>query len=525
MLDLVVFYSRNLAVPARRDVDDPQVLAGKQQFYAAGCTACHRPKYVTRRLPDQPEQSFQLIWPYTDLLLHDMGNGLADNRPEGDADGREWRTPPLWGIGLTELVSGHTQFLHDGRARNLLEAILWHGGEAEAAKQRVVAMPTADREALLRFLGSLKSVRRRSPMWLRALSLMFAIFAGSAWAAPVPDASYRDLNATLMDRYLLPRYGALALAADGFAEATQGLCQAPGEMTLQAARSAYHATMDAWMAVQHLRFGPIELFMRGYRMYFWPESRSRVDDSVRQLLAEHPDGKFTMASFSRTSVAVQGLPAAEQLLFVGGERLDGTSEGKARCRLLLAISANLVEIGQGLVTDWTGGQDPFRTVAMQPGPENVYFETPRDVTLAFFKGLHNGLQLIADLRLKPVMGASIPQAQPRLAESTASARSLRNILVSLEGLQAMYVDGGVSAFVRAQPGRQDLDALLLRAFAMTIESAKSLPEPLAKAVTDAKARGAVELLYKRVLALKQIVRSDLADALDVAVGFNALDGD
>ncbi|MGE4219506.1 MAG: di-heme oxidoredictase family protein, partial [Alphaproteobacteria bacterium] len=125
MLDLVVFYSRNLGVPARRDVDDPQVLAGKRQFYAAGCPACHTPKYVTQRLPDRPEQSFQLIWPYTDMLLHDMGDGLADNRPEGDADGREWRTPPLWGIGLTELVSGHTQFLHDGRARNLLEAILW----------------------------------------------------------------------------------------------------------------------------------------------------------------------------------------------------------------------------------------------------------------------------------------------------------------------------------------------------------------------------------------------------------------
>ena len=91
-LDLVAFYSRNLAVPARRDVDDPQVLRGKQVFYESGCTACHMPKFVTHRLEDQPEQSFQLIWPYTDLLLHDMGEGLADNRPEARATGREWRT-------------------------------------------------------------------------------------------------------------------------------------------------------------------------------------------------------------------------------------------------------------------------------------------------------------------------------------------------------------------------------------------------------------------------------------------------
>ncbi|MEM6677174.1 MAG: di-heme oxidoredictase family protein [Pseudomonadota bacterium] len=154
-LDLVVFYSRNLAVPARRDIDDPQVLAGKRVFYETGCIACHVPKHVTHRLDGQPEQSFQLIWPYTDMLLHDMGEGLADNRPEGRATGREWRTPPLWGIGLTEAVSGHSYFLHDGRARSLLEAVLWHGGEAEAARDQVVAMPPADRAALIRFLESL----------------------------------------------------------------------------------------------------------------------------------------------------------------------------------------------------------------------------------------------------------------------------------------------------------------------------------------------------------------------------------
>lgn len=155
MLQLITFYSRNLAVPARRHLDDPEVLAGKKVFYESGCIACHRPKYVTRRDSIGEEQSFQLIWPYSDLLLHDMGEGLADDRPEALADGREWRTAPLWGIGLTEAVNGHTRFLHDGRARNLLEAVLWHGGEAEAAKQKVIALPREQREALLAFLRSL----------------------------------------------------------------------------------------------------------------------------------------------------------------------------------------------------------------------------------------------------------------------------------------------------------------------------------------------------------------------------------
>ena len=155
MFGLLVFYSRNLAVPARRDIGDPRVLAGKRLFYRSGCTSCHTPKFVTRRDSIGEEQSFQLIWPYSDLLLHDMGDGLADGRSEGVANGREWRTAPLWGIGLTRTVSGHTFFLHDGRARNLLEAILWHGGEAEPARQRVVAMTGSERAALLAFLNSL----------------------------------------------------------------------------------------------------------------------------------------------------------------------------------------------------------------------------------------------------------------------------------------------------------------------------------------------------------------------------------
>ncbi len=155
VLDLVTFYSQDLGVPQRRRAGDPTVLAGKAAFYGAGCASCHVPKFVTSRAGDNPALRFQLIWPYSDFLLHDMGEGLADHRPEGQADGFEWRTAPLWGIGLTETVSGHTEFLHDGRARNLTEVILWHGGEAQAARDAFAAMPQPEREALLKFVESL----------------------------------------------------------------------------------------------------------------------------------------------------------------------------------------------------------------------------------------------------------------------------------------------------------------------------------------------------------------------------------
>ncbi|EKF60423.1 hypothetical protein QWE_05138 [Agrobacterium albertimagni AOL15] len=155
VLELVTFYAKNLAVPKRRDVDDAQVLRGKEIFYASDCIACHRPKFVTSRKAENKAQAFQLIWPYSDFLLHDMGEGLADGQAVGDATGREWRTPPLWGIGLTQVVSGHSFFLHDGRARNLTEAILWHGGEAEAARKAFAAANPEDRKALITFLESL----------------------------------------------------------------------------------------------------------------------------------------------------------------------------------------------------------------------------------------------------------------------------------------------------------------------------------------------------------------------------------
>ncbi|MCX2544652.1 di-heme oxidoredictase family protein [Pseudomonas sp. COW5] len=155
ILRLVLFYTRNLAVPARRGVNDAQVLAGKNLFFQAGCQSCHTPKYTTAANAAEPELANQVIRPYSDLLLHDMGEGLADNRSEFQASGRDWRTPPLWGIGLTQAVSGHTQFLHDGRARNLLEAVLWHGGEARAAQQQVLSFNAEQRAALLAFLNSL----------------------------------------------------------------------------------------------------------------------------------------------------------------------------------------------------------------------------------------------------------------------------------------------------------------------------------------------------------------------------------
>ena len=155
LLSSTVTYAHLLAVPARRRWTDEMVRRGKEIFATLGCQGCHVSKLTTGDVPSFPELSKQTIRSYTDLLLHDMGAELADGRPDFEATGTEWRTPPLWGIGLVQTVNRHTRFLHDGRARSLLEAVLWHSGEADRSRAAFKTLAKADRDAVLSFLESL----------------------------------------------------------------------------------------------------------------------------------------------------------------------------------------------------------------------------------------------------------------------------------------------------------------------------------------------------------------------------------
>lgn len=153
-VDQVVLYCKTLAVPAPRNITNSNVKEGARLFENLQCAKCHIPKQMTGSSPISA-LAYQTFFPYTDLLLHDMGEDLADNRPDFLATGREWKTRPLWGIGLTGLINGHTTFLHDGRAKNLTEAILWHGGEAQQAKEKFKQLSLEKRNMLLAFLNSL----------------------------------------------------------------------------------------------------------------------------------------------------------------------------------------------------------------------------------------------------------------------------------------------------------------------------------------------------------------------------------
>lgn len=155
LLVLVTDFVRNTGVVKSRKVSHTKDHRGRSLFYDLGCALCHRPSYITKESSAYPHLSNQTIWPYSDLLVHDMGVELDDGRDEYVVSGSEWRTPPLWGVGLSRKVNGSAHLLHDGRARNVEEAILWHGGEGLGAKNKYTQLEKTDRQLLIEFVESI----------------------------------------------------------------------------------------------------------------------------------------------------------------------------------------------------------------------------------------------------------------------------------------------------------------------------------------------------------------------------------
>ena len=352
--------------------------------------------------------------------------------------------------------------------------------------------------------------------------------------ARIASEAYQRVNESLVRHHVLPRYRRFAQAAAHLHEAVLPLCASPASSALERAREAFHAAMDAFMAMQHLQFGPLEQKLRAHRLYFWPQARGKVGEAIAELHAEGDHGVLSPERFSGASVAVQGLPAAEHLLFSRSEAMmPGDVAGRAECRVLEAVSRNLERIAGEAEHEWTvvgvaGTSVPYAALMLEPGPDNADFPAPKEATLLLFSALHNQLELIADVKVTLVIGDSPATVRPALAESRASGRSTRNIVINLEALQALYVGEsgpGLGDLVADFEEDAQLDPLMRKAFRLTLDTARSIEVSLEAAAADPESRPWAEKLSLQVRALREIVRTRVATALDLAVGFNALDGD
>ncbi len=357
-------------------------------------------------------------------------------------------------------------------------------------------------------------------------SMMLGVPAASG-AAPDPAAVAKSL----VENYVLPRHRELAAATASFEAAAREFCAAPDEARLAALDAAFNGSADAWLAIESLQFGPIELLMRSPRMYFWPDPTGRAAQDVAEFVATGDPAQLGPEAFTGVTVSLQGLPAAEVALFDDDGRrqlLAGDEAGKRRCALLIAIAGNIAGIAADLEAGWISGDEPFVQVIATPGPGNSDFANQDEVTVAFLKAINHALRFAGDTRLKPVLGADIGAARPDRAEAWRSGRSLRNIVVELETAQALYLgtdDLGLRSLAEASAKDPGIAQLLVKAFRITVETARSIGAPLPKAVVDPSKRPQLQKLATQIQALRQLVGTRLAAALELSVGFNALDGD
>lgn len=354
-----------------------------------------------------------------------------------------------------------------------------------------------------------------------------ALSAMSAMPAAAADADrYRGLNRGIVGGHVVPGYEALAVSTEALRRDGTAFCETPDETSLEVLRGSYHRAMDDWMAIQHIRFGPVETLMRGFRIQFWPDKSNALGKQLNKLLAERDREALEPRRFRRASAALQGLPALERLLFDPGNDailLNGSDDAAFRCALIGAIGGNLAEIAGALVADWRDGDNAFAKTIDETGPDNAFFFDHREVSAKFFGAVTFAIQGVTREKLRRPLGKSLERAKPKRAESWRSARSLRNVSRNLEAAARIY--DALSVLLPEDDASAALDRGIRRRFDETLARLKRLRGPLSEAVVSAERRVEVEALAADLTALRNTLTGPFARRADLRVGFNSLDGD
>ncbi|MFN4277663.1 MAG: imelysin family protein [Ferrovibrio sp.] len=351
--------------------------------------------------------------------------------------------------------------------------------------------------------------------------VLLMVFHGPALA--LDGKTYEAINRAAVEGHVLPRYDALATATGKLEQASKAFCAMPAaERKVETLQQAYHDAADAWQDIQHVRFGPIDLFFRSQRFAFWPDPRNTIGKQMAELIAKHASGSMNADVLGRGSVAVQGLPALERMIFSeDAKKLQTGVDTAFRCGYVIAIAENLAGMARETQQEWRAPTKGFAAQMLKPGQgADARYRDAKEATLELFKSLYTAIELAADHKLARPLGASADDARPRLAESWRSERSLRNVQHNLTAATDLYV----TAFAPHIPDKS-LDEAIRAAFAQAHASAAALPMPLERAVQDAGTRKAAEKLAADTQALKSLVMQQLPEALQIPVGFNALDGD
>lgn len=345
--------------------------------------------------------------------------------------------------------------------------------------------------------------------------------AGSAQAAP----DYAAALAAAADGPIIASYQEFQGEANALEQSVKTLCAGPDSTMLDGVRTAFQATVDSWEKVQWVTYGPVEAFHRGQRVQFWPDKKNAGD---RQMLALLKDRKADAVDPNRVvfaSVAIQGLPAMEMLLFGDGQAdklLAGGDETALRCRLVSGIANNLSRISGELVHEWSK-PDGFTQILKNAGTGANPYTDPRQATSQMFNALHGQLSAIAEVKLAHPLGATAAEARPGRSENWRSKRSARNIDINLETMRGVFATSFVP--VMTADGKAAAADRFLAALTEAQTALRKLPAPMEVAMTEPEGWKQLATVKAKVKVAAQILESDVANALDLQVGFNALDGD
>jgi uncharacterized protein len=355
-------------------------------------------------------------------------------------------------------------------------------------------------------------------------SLVSRIALLASWlgviAAPAQAADFAAFNANYARDVVTPAFKALAGETAKLAEAADDFSAAPGQDGFAALRVAYESVSDAWMQAQFFRLGPLGAQQRAERFAYWPERRPIIDKQLSALLAKADPDSLAAEKFAQASVAVQGLPALERLLYGDTARqvLSAGPEQKARIAVIQAIAHNLDDLAQEIAAAWEKILGDPNTAA-QP-----FSQDPNEAAAQLYAGLMTGLQVVSDQKIAGPRGQTIDKAKPKTAEQWRSGRSLTNIKLNLNSLRDAML--GPSGFTFLLGKDQDaLKAELAKAFDAALAAADAAPEPLDTAVTDPEGRKKVGALLIAVNHLRDILGQKLPPTIGISLGFNELDGD
>ena len=343
------------------------------------------------------------------------------------------------------------------------------------------------------------------------------------------EADHGAIAREALGEVIRPGYTALAETTGGLSGKVQALCQQPSSAALKDAKHAFAGAVAAWSGVEILRFGPVTQDRRYERLFYWPDPKGLGLKQVRDALAKKDETVTSPETLAAKSVALQGLPALEQLLYGdGAETLSGESLAKGggdasfRCRFAASIAANVERIAKEVVEGWADGA-PFAKVYLDPTPSDPVYHAPKEVTLDLFKTFASGIELVRDQKLGKPLGPSPAEAKPKLASFWRSGLTFANASGNLDGVRRLFAKGGFARVVADDsPGVEDS---ILFDLDHAIEVLRSIDKPMAEVVKDEALRAKLEALRVGLKSAGQTAGDIIARGAGLSFGFNAMDGD